>query len=97
MSKPGYTPSGFRTANPRYNPSNRAESSLPCPVIDSYDRTEQPMDDESYLLVPIFKGGQDDEERLARLLYSDEPYKRYGSEVRHGYHISVLLHSASPL
>ena len=51
-------------------------------VSASYEGDEIPLDDESHLLVPIFKGEQTDAERIHRLLYSDEPLpSQYGSEV----------------
>jgi len=39
------------------------------------------LDDDSQLLVPIFRGGKDDAERIRQLLYSDEDMRRTNSEV----------------
>ncbi|KAF6022873.1 hypothetical protein EB796_018817 [Bugula neritina] len=84
----GYIPSGFhRPALPSQSHNIGATQS---PYTgygahriadDSFDVEEQPLDDDSQLLVPIFRGGKDDAERIRQLLYSDEDMRRTNSEI----------------
>jgi len=84
----GYIPSGFH--RPALSSQSHNIGATPSPYTgygaykvadDSFDVEEQPLDDDSQLLVPIFRGGKDDAERIRQLLYSDEDMRRTNSEV----------------
>lgn len=94
-TKPYSAPAGFRTTEPaaynRYDPTADTGVSgygftpryTATAASANYDdaENEAPMEDESYLLVPRYKGGQDESERIRQLLYSDQTLERVGSEV----------------